>query len=53
MLIEHAQMDNAPLMAYLKSVMPAYMLPAKVVYVPSFPMNSSNKIDRSQLKKML
>lgn len=53
MLIEHNEMDITSLINHLKQVLPPYMIPKKIVFEPSFPVNSSNKIDRSALKKLL
>ena len=53
MFIESEEQDNQPLQDYLSSKMPSYMMPTKYIYVPKFPVNSSNKIDRSSLKKLL
>lgn len=53
MFIESEEQDNQPLQEYLSSKMPSYMMPTKYIYVPKFPVNSSNKIDRSALKKLI
>ena len=53
MFIESKEQDNKSLVDYLSSKMPSYMMPTKYIYVPKFPVNSSNKIDRSSLKKLL
>ncbi len=53
MFIEAEERDNKPLQDYLSSKMPSYMMPSKIIYVPKFPINSSSKIDRSALKKLL
>ena len=53
MFIESEEQDNKPLTDYLTSKMPSYMMPTMYIYVPKFPVNSSNKIDRSALKKMI
>lgn len=53
MIIEQSEMDIAPLINYLKTMLPPYMLPKKIIFEPNFPLNSSNKIDRSALKQLL
>lgn len=53
MFIESEQQDNKSLADYLSSKMPSYMMPTKYIYIPKFPVNSSNKIDRSALKKLI
>ena len=53
MFIESKEQDSQELKDYLASKMPVYMLPSKITYVEKFPVNSSNKIDRSTLKKLL
>lgn len=53
MFIEAKEQDSQPLKDYLASKLPPYMLPTKMIYVEKFPVNSSNKIDRSTLKKLI
>lgn len=53
MFIELTQEDNTAFVEYLKSKMPSYMIPSKFIYLDKFPVNSSNKIDRSKLKSLL
>lgn len=53
MFIESEEQDCQPLKDYLSSKLPPYMLPAKIIFVDKFPVNSSNKIDRSSLKKLI
>lgn len=53
MFIESREQDTAPLIEQFKQVLPPYMIPARYLFVPSFPVNASNKIDRSKLKQML
>jgi len=38
---------------YLYSKLPAYMIPTKYYFVPNFPLNSSDKIDRVKLKNYI
>lgn len=53
MFIESDEQDNKLLADYLSSKMPSYMMPSRYIYVPKFPVNSSNKIDRNALKRLL
>ena len=53
MFIELLEEDNTVFVDYLKSKMPNYMIPSKFIYLEKFPVNSSNKIDRSKLKSLL
>ncbi|MBO4600504.1 MAG: amino acid adenylation domain-containing protein [Bacteroidales bacterium] len=50
LFVEHAQEDPAPLLSYLRSKMPSYMVPTRIIYRPQFPLNDSDKINRTQLK---
>jgi acyl-CoA synthetase (AMP-forming)/AMP-acid ligase II len=45
--------DSSALMEYLKSKMPYYMIPSKILYNSKFPLNSNGKIDRNMLKKLI
>ena len=38
---------------HLKNTLPAYMLPAKIIATPQFPLNSNGKIDRKALMQTL
>jgi len=38
---------------YLYTKLPAYMVPTKYYFVPKFPVNSSDKIDRVKLKTLI
>jgi non-ribosomal peptide synthetase component F len=38
---------------YLYAKLPAYMVPTKYYFVPKFPVNSSDKIDRVKLKALI
>lgn len=50
LFVESMDEDSAPLLAYLRSKLPGYMVPTRIIYRSSFPLNSSDKIDRKQLK---
>lgn len=53
LFIESEQFDVSPLETYLRSKMPAYMIPSRYLYVPIFPLNASDKIDRVKLKTLI
>lgn len=53
MFIEKPEVDKSGLVEFLKSKMPSYMIPSRFIYLDKFPVNSSNKIDRSSLKKII
>ena len=53
-LFVESQMENpASLTEYLRSKMPYYMIPTKIVFESTFPLNKSEKVDRNALKLML
>ena len=41
------------LVAYLRGKLPSYMIPSKILFVPEFPLNSNDKVDRNKLKAQL
>lgn len=45
--------DQNPLVNYLKSKIPPYMLPSKILSKETFPLNTNAKVDRIALKKMI
>ena len=51
--VESEQFDNTDLVAYMRGKMPPYMIPTKWIYVPVFPLNGNDKIDKVKLKGML
>lgn len=53
LFIESQQEDTKALVAYLRTKMPAYMIPTKYIFMPSFPLNKSEKVDRNALNIML
>lgn len=48
--IESKQFDTAEMINYMKTKMPAYMLPTQIIFENEFPLNSNGKIDRNILK---
>ncbi|MBD3581387.1 amino acid adenylation domain-containing protein [Flavobacterium selenitireducens] len=53
LFVESAADVNETLSSYLKSKLPSYMVPAKVVLQDVFPINTNGKVDRNKLKAML
>lgn len=53
-LCVEADQENAKALAdYLRSKMPQYMIPSRILFEPAFPLNKSEKVDRNALKKKL
>lgn len=50
LFVESDPVDTKPLLDYLRSKMPVYMIPTRVLFEPLFPLNKSEKIDRNMLK---
>ena len=53
MFIESKEFNVDEMVAYLRTKMPSYMIPSKVYFVPVFPLNSNDKIDKVKLKAMI
>ena len=53
MFIESAQFNTDDMIAYMRTKMPPYMIPTKIVFEQSFPLNSNGKLDRKVLKTKL
>lgn len=53
LFIEATAFDTTALMEHLRSKMPSYMIPTRTLFVPQFPLNGNDKIDRNQLKQMI
>ena len=51
--IESEQFDNSRLVAYMRGKMPSYMIPTKWIFVPTFPLNANDKIDKVKLKELI
>lgn len=49
LVIEGEESDTKPLIAYLREKLPAYMIPTRFRFVPTFPLNSNGKTDRKVL----
>ena len=50
---EDCGMETDDLLLKCKDRLPEYMIPRRVCYVPSFPLNSNGKIDRRELQRSL
>jgi acyl-CoA synthetase (AMP-forming)/AMP-acid ligase II len=53
LFVEAEPEDSKELVTYLRSKMPSYMIPSRIIYESTFPLNKSEKIDRNQLKQKL
>lgn len=53
LFVESEPVDAKPLLDYLRSKMPNYMIPTRILFEPVFPLNKSEKIDRNRLKEKL
>lgn len=52
LVIEKEKSDTGDLLAFLKTKLPAYMLPGRIEFVPVFPLNANSKVDRKALKEL-
>lgn len=53
MFIESNEFDTADLLSKMRDKMPPYMIPTKIIFEPSFPLNINGKIDRNTLKSKI
>lgn len=53
MFVESEEFDSHELFQYMRSKIPAYMIPTKTLFVSAFPLNANGKTDKKQLKKLL
>lgn len=53
LFIEKKQEESSSLISYLRTKMPHYMIPSKYYYVPKFPLNGNDKVDKPKLKDLL
>lgn len=51
MVVESTEFDTKPLLEYMKTKMPGYMIPTQMRFINSFPLNTNGKIDRKLLKE--
>jgi D-alanine--poly(phosphoribitol) ligase subunit 1 len=47
------EVDEATLLRELATLLPDYMVPSKLILMPSLPTNPNGKVDRQRLKAML
>jgi amino acid adenylation domain-containing protein len=53
LVIEKKEEDTQQLVQYLQNHLPAYMVPSKIHFLQSFPLNASNKVDRKTISKLI
>lgn len=53
LFVERESVDASSLTDYLKTKLPAYMIPSKVITKREFPLNSNSKVDKIKLKEKL
>lgn len=53
LFIESVELDTKDLITYMRSKMPAYMIPTRMIFIENFPLNKSEKVDRNALKQKL
>ena len=53
MFIESEEFNPDDMTAYMRTMMPQYMIPTRMYYVPIFPLNSNDKVDKVKLKAMI
>lgn len=53
LFIEDVPFDTTDLIKYLRSKMPSYMIPSRIIFNPNFPLNSNDKIDKNKLKQSI
>ena len=52
LVIESNEIQTAPLLEYLKTKMPQYMIPTQIKFMEQFPLNTNGKIDRNELRTL-
>ena len=53
LFIESKETSTAPLVEFLKTKIPSYMIPTKIIFDQSFPLNLNGKVDKLKLKEKL
>ncbi|MDB4498135.1 AMP-binding protein [Gammaproteobacteria bacterium] len=53
LIVEHQVEDISQLMIHLRSVLPQYMIPSRVIYTGIFPLNANGKVDKNKLRILL
>ena len=53
LILESVPFDTTELIEKMREKMPPYMIPSKVIFEPSFPLNTNGKTDRKALMSIL
>lgn len=53
MFVESKEFDIEPTLQYMRTKMPSYMIPTRIIFVPVFPLNTNGKIDKNKLKQLI
>ena len=53
LFVEADEFDTKPLIEYMRSKMPKYMIPARFYFLSTFPLNNNAKTDKVILKSMI
>lgn len=53
MFVESEEFDIEPTQQYMRTKMPSYMIPTRIIFVPVFPLNTNGKIDKNKLKQLI
>lgn len=53
MFIEGSSFDVSDLTEYMRSKMPSYMIPSRILFEPTFPLNVNGKTDKVRLKTLI
>ena len=53
MFIESEEFNSDEMIVYMRTKMPSYMIPTRLIYVPVFPLNANDKTDKVKLKAMI
>lgn len=51
LVFEGEAFDTKEVVNYMKSKMPSYMIPTNISFMTKFPLNNSDKIDRTRIKR--
>lgn len=50
--IEGDEFDSKPVIDFIKSKLPPYEVPTKVLFIPRFPLNNNGKLDRKKITNL-
>lgn len=53
LFIESSPIDTKDMIDYMRSKMPHYMIPTRILFEREFPLNKSEKVDRNALKQKI